>query len=123
MLRIHAKKSGEVSILCLQGRIGAGEAPALRDAVIARADTSTVVLDMARVTGIDARGLGLMLELREQMQVKGIEFRLRNVTKLVQQVFEITRLNSVFEIYSEGEPLSETSRRQPATVLELVPCV
>ena len=122
MLRIHAKKSGEVTILCLQGRIGAGEATALRDAVLSRSDTSIVVLDLARVTGIDGRGLGLMLELREHTQAKGIEFRLRNVPKLVQQVFEITRLNSVFEIYPEGEPLSEASRAQPAT-LELAPCL
>jgi len=123
MLKIHAKKSGEVTILCLQGRIVAGEATALRDAVLSRSDTSILVLDLARVTGIDAGGLGLMLELREQTQAKGIKFRLRNVTKLVQQVFEITRLNSVFEIYSEGEGLSEASRAQPATVLELAPCV
>jgi len=54
MLKIHAKKSGEVTILCLQGRIVAGEATALRDAVLSRSDTSILVLDLARVTGIGA---------------------------------------------------------------------
>jgi anti-anti-sigma factor len=61
------------------------------------------VLDFARVNRIDAGGLGVLLELREQTKARGIEFKLMNVTKLVKQVLEITRLDSVFEISSELE--------------------
>jgi anti-anti-sigma factor len=122
MLKIHAKKLGKVTILCLQGRIGAGETTTLRDAVLSQSDVSVIVLDLARVSGIDAGGLGVMLELREQTQAKGIAFRLRNITKLVQQVFEITRLNSVFETFSEEEVVSEASRARLTSVLEVAPC-
>jgi anti-anti-sigma factor len=59
-----------------------------------------VVLDLAQVALIDASGLGALLELREWTQSMGIEFRLMNIRKLVQQVFEITRLDTVFEISS-----------------------
>jgi anti-anti-sigma factor len=122
MLKIHSKTLGKVSILCLQGRIVTGETATLRDAVLSQSDASMVVLDLARVTGIDAGGLGAMLELREQTQANGIEFRLRNVTKLVQQVFEITRLNSVFENFSEEEVVSDASRPRLAAVLEIAHC-
>jgi len=58
-------------------------------------DASVVVIDLARVGIIDAGGLGLMLELRQRTESSGIEFRLKNVTKLVKEVLEITRLESV----------------------------
>ena len=103
MLKVHTKKSGNVTVLCVQGRIVRGETDALRNAVLSEADASAVVLDLGRVSIIDAGGLGLMLELRRHVESQGIEFRLRNVTKLVRQVLEITRLDSVFEISSEPE--------------------
>jgi anti-anti-sigma regulatory factor len=62
MLKIHSKKSGRLSVLCVQGRIVRGETDALRDAVLSQLDTSAIVLDLGRVSTIDARGLGVMLE-------------------------------------------------------------
>ena len=114
MLRVHAKNLGSVAILCLQGRIVNGETSALRNAVSSQSDVSTVVLDLARVSTIDAGGLGVMLELREQTQSKGIAFKLINVTKLVSRLLEITHLNSVFEITSAAEVLSASSFGQPS---------
>jgi len=74
---------------------------------------SALILDLARVSTIDAGGLGVMLELREQTQAKGIDFKLMNVTKLVSWVLEITRLNTVFEVTSEAEVLSAVSLGRP----------
>jgi len=109
MLKVHAKNIGTVAILCLQGQIVTGEAEALRNAVHSQSRISALILDLARVSTIDAGGLGVMLELREQTQAKGIDFKLMNVTKLVSWVLEITRLNTVFEVTSEAEVLSAVS--------------
>ena len=122
MLRVHAKNLGSVAILCLQGRMVRGEIAALRDALHSQSEVSAVVLDLARVSTIDAGGLGLMLELREQTQSKGIEFKLMNVTKLVSRLLEITRLNSVFEITSAAEVLSASSFGQPASLGHFASC-
>ena len=122
MLKVHAKRLGSVAILSLQGRIVNGEATALRKAVDSELDVSVLVLDLARVSTIDARGLGVMLELREQTQSKGIEFRLINVTKFVRRVLEITRLNSVFQVTSGAEVVSAAMLGRPASVAELASC-
>jgi len=58
----------------------------------------TLVLDLGEVSVIDARGLGVLLELRQWTRPKNIEFKLINVKRLVRQVFEITRLDTVFDI-------------------------
>lgn len=123
MLKVHTLKLGNVTILRLQGRIVTGETTTLRNAVLSQPDASALVLDFARISGIDAGGLGVMLELREQTQSRGIEFRLMNVTKLVQQVLEITCLDSVFEISSEKEVLSTALRGRPAAAVETARCV
>lgn len=103
MLRVQVNKFGNVVVLILQGRVVRGETEVLRRAVLAQTEASVVVLDLARVNTIDAGGLGLMIELRQQTQSRGIEFRLKNVTKLVRQVLEITRLDSVFEMTTVSE--------------------
>ena len=102
MLRVNVKKFGNVAVLCLRGQIVRAESKPLHEAVNFQTDVAVVVLDLAGVTAIDAGGLGLLLELREQTQSQGIEFRIKNVTKLVKRVLEITRLNSVFETLPEA---------------------
>jgi anti-anti-sigma factor len=122
MLKVHARNLGTVAVLCLQGRMVGGETAALWNAVDSQSEVSTVVLDLARVSTVDAGGLGVMLDLREQTRSKGIDFKLMNVSKLVSRVLEITRLNSVFEVTSGAAVLSAASPGQPASVLALASC-
>jgi anti-anti-sigma factor len=116
MMNVHTKKLGNVAVLCLQGQIVTGGTEILRDAVQSVSEVSAVILDLARVTTIDAGGLGVMLQLREQAESKGIRFELMNVTKQIGRVLEITRLDSVFRITTGVEffPAVSGSRRASA---------
>jgi len=122
MLKVHARNLGNVAILCLQGRIVNGETAALRDAVHSQSKVSAVVLDLARVSTVDAGGLGVMLELRAQAESKGIGFKLINVTKFVRSVLEVTRLDSVFEVTSGVELSRVVARARRGPVMELARC-
>jgi anti-anti-sigma factor len=53
---------------------------------------------LSNVSVVDAHGLGVLLQLREQILGNGTHFRLMNVNERLSKVFEITRLNTVFEI-------------------------
>jgi anti-anti-sigma factor len=121
MLKVESRNLGEVAFLCMQGQIVNGETETLRHAVQSQRDASTVVLDLSRVSIVDARGLGAMLELREQAQSKGISFKLMNVGKLVGRVLEVTRLDSVFEVTS-GVEFFPVSRRSPVSAARLASC-
>jgi len=122
MLKVHAKNLGTVAVLCLQGRIVKGETEMLRKALHSLSEVSAVILDLARVTTVDAGGLGVMLELREQAESKGIRFELMNVSKLVSKVLAVTRLDSVFEVTSRVDFSPAVSRRRPASVMGLASC-
>jgi anti-anti-sigma factor len=122
MLKVHARNLGNVVILCLQGRIVRGETEVLRNAVRSASEVSAVILDLARVTTVDARGLGVMLELREEAEAKGIRFELMNITKLVGRVLEVSRLDSVFQMTSGVEFFPAVSRGRGASVAAFAPC-
>jgi anti-anti-sigma factor len=122
MLKVHASNLGDVAIVCLQGRIVNGETEILRNVVDALPEVRTVILDLARVTTVDARGLGVMLELRERMQAKGIRFQLMNITRMVRRVLEVSRLDSVFQITSGVEFVPAVSRSPRAPVTAWAPC-
>ena len=122
MLNVHTRTSGDVTILRLRGRISIGETTPLRNAVLSQSSVSVVVLDLARVTGIDAHGLGVLLELRSWTESKGMEFRLMNVTKLVQQILKITRLDSVFEIASKEGVRPAAEDRGVGPMIETAAC-
>ena len=122
MLRVQTRNLGNVTVLCLQGRIVNGEKASLRQAMDSQLRTSVVVLDLARVSTVDARGLGVMLELRQQTESKGIGFKLMNVNKLVSRVLQVTHLDSVFEVTSGVELWPAVSRGRPASVMEFAPC-
>ncbi len=126
MLKVHAQKLGTVAILCLQGRIVNGETEILRNAVHSLAEAlpevSAVILDLARVTTVDAGGLGAMLELRAQAESKGIRFELMNVNRWVSKVLELTHLDSVFKITSAVEFFPAVSGRRQVSAARLSSC-
>ena len=119
MLKVHTKTLGEVTVLCLQGQIVTGETSTLRDAVLSQSEVSAVILDLSRVSRIDAGGLGVLLELRGQTLSRHIEFKFMNVPKLLRQVLEMTRLDSVFEISSENVVAAHA---RGSSVLQFAPC-
>jgi anti-anti-sigma factor len=116
MLKVQTTKLGNVAVLCVQGKIVRGETDALRSAFLSQMNASAVLLDLAGVKTIDARGLGLMLELREYAESRGIEFRLRSVSKLVKRILAITKLDAVFKVAKETAVAKTPLARTPITV-------
>ena len=125
MLKVNVKDLGTVAVLCLQGQIVNGETEILREAMQSQAvlpGISAIILDLARVTIVDARGLGLLLELREQAEARGMRFELMNLTQWVRKVLEISRLDSVFRITAGVEFFPSISRNGRPSVTTLASC-
>ena len=98
MLKVHVKKLDAVEVLCLEGQIVNGDTDTLRSVVQSAPNTSDIRLDLSNVSVVDAHGLGVLLQLREQAFARGAHFELVNVSESLYKIFEITRLHTVFEI-------------------------
>ena len=100
MLNVQRKNLGNVSLLNLDGNVLIGDTDGLREIMQTLPSTSAVVLDFSRVALVDAHGLGVLLQLREQAQSKGMKLEFVNVRSQLRALFRMTRLDSVFQIRS-----------------------
>jgi anti-anti-sigma factor len=103
MLNVQRKNLGNVSLLNLDGNVLIGNTDGLREIMQTMPSTSAVVLDFSRVSLVDAHGLGVLLQLREQAQSKGMKLEFVNVRSQLRELFRMTRLDSVFQIRSGFE--------------------
>jgi anti-sigma B factor antagonist len=122
MLQVHAKNLETFIVLCVQGQIVTGETDVLRSAFKSLPDTRRVVLDLAKANIVDAHGLGVLIDLRQRAQAKGARFELMNVSQPLRRIFEITRLDSVFDITYGVEFFPSAPRARLAAVLALKSC-
>ena len=122
MLQVHAKNLETVTVLCVQGQIVTGETAVLRTAFLSLAETRRVILDLAKVSIVDAHGLGVLLDLRQRTLAKGARFELMNVSQPLRRIFEITRLDSVFDIAYGVEFFPAVVRARRVAMTALKPC-
>ena len=122
MLQVHAKNLDTFTVLCVQGQIVTGETDALRAAFLSLAETPRVILDLAKVSIVDAHGLGVLIDLRQRTLAKGARFELMNVSQPLRRIFEITRLDSVLDITYGVEFFPAVARARRVPVMVLKPC-
>jgi anti-anti-sigma factor len=122
MLKVHTRYLTNATVFHLQGQIVIGETEILSQALDSISETKAVILDLARVGIVDAHGLGVMLELRERAQTKGIRFKLMNVPRLINRVMEISQLDSVFQTASRVKYFPSVSARNRTSVAPLKSC-
>jgi anti-anti-sigma factor len=110
MLKVQIERLRRMVLLHVHGAmIVGGGLDAFQESAVTVSNASVIVIDLAGVSRIDAAGVGVLLKLREQTEAAGQEFRLMNVTTLVRQVLEISRLDSVFEVWASSDVASASS--------------
>ena len=58
-----------------------------------------IVIDLAKTTFIDSAGLGALVSLLKNCNQRGIRLYLAGLTPQVRQIFELTRLYRLFDIF------------------------
>jgi anti-sigma B factor antagonist len=100
-LKITAREVAHVIILDVQGRIVLGdEIGDLRDAVrgLLKQDKKKIILNLAAVDYIDSSGVGELVGSFTAVRNAGGELKLLNLTQKVQDVLNVTKLYTVFDI-------------------------
>lgn len=112
-MTITERKSGDVTIMDVEGKIllGEGDVQLKRkiDELIERKETK-LLLNLANVPYMDSGGLGEIVRSYTTVKRAGGELKLLNATKRISDLLTITKLITVFEIYeTEGEALKSYS--------------
>jgi anti-sigma B factor antagonist len=101
-MNITERKSGDVTILDVEGKIllGEGDVQLKRkiDELIGRKETK-LLLNLANVPYMDSGGLGEIVRSYTTVKRAGGELKLLNATKRISDLLTITKLITVFEIF------------------------
>ncbi len=87
----------------MAGEIDVNAVARMRDTLgdLTRAASPQILVNLSRATYIDSSGLGVLMAARKETLARGGRFALCGLTKDVQMVFELTRLNKFFDIYPD----------------------
>ncbi len=113
-LKITNREVDGVSIMALDGRIVLGEeSNALRERVksLLANNKKEIVLNMDNVTYIDSAGLGTLVAAHHSARSQSASLKLSNLGSKFQEVLQVTRLLTVFDVY-DSEAAAVQSFRQ-----------
>jgi anti-sigma B factor antagonist len=103
-LYINQRPSADVTILDLKGRLRVGGNTvalhrSIRSLVLEK--KTSIVLNLAGVTFIDSCGLGELVASQISVENKGGEIKLVGLTDALRELFTVTKLLAVFDIYDK----------------------
>ncbi|HKE05568.1 MAG TPA: STAS domain-containing protein [Blastocatellia bacterium] len=103
-MTITERKSGDVTILDVEGKIllGEGDVQLKRkiDELIERNETK-LLLNLANVPYMDSGGLGEIVRSYTTVKRAGGDLKLLNATKRISDLLTITKLITVFEVHDD----------------------
>src|ERR1700758_3215962 len=102
-LKMTQREVDGVGVIAMDGRIVLGEeSNALREKVksLIADGKKRIVLNMDNITFIDSAGLGTLVAAHHSAKSQGASLRLCHLGTKFQEVLQITKLLTVFEVYN-----------------------
>jgi len=98
------RDDGDVTILTLSGRLMGGPdteqfLKAMRELIDAK--RMRVIIDMGDVAWVNSSGLGALIAGWTLLQEKGGSLKLIGVSRRIEQILAVTKLDTVFELHPD----------------------
>jgi anti-sigma B factor antagonist len=103
-VKLTTRQVGDVTVIDAAGRITLGEgASAFREAIrdLAAKGNAKVLLNLSEITYIDSSGIGELVSGFTTVRNQGGVLKLVGLTKRVQDLLQITKLYTVFDVYDD----------------------
>ncbi|MFN7921807.1 MAG: STAS domain-containing protein [Bryobacteraceae bacterium] len=103
-VKLNTRQVGDVTVVDASGRITLGEGSSdLRDQIakLVAAGNKKVLLNMADISYIDSSGIGELVSGYTTVTNQGGKLKLLSLTKRVQDLLQITKLYTVFEVFDD----------------------
>jgi len=104
-MQIEERQNQDVTIFGVDGDIDINSSPDIRkrfDKTI-NAKILKIVINLSNVSYIDSSGLATLVEMLKRTRGYGGKMRLSNLAAKVKSLFEITKLEKLFEIFDTEE--------------------
>lgn len=108
-MEIVKKDEGAVTVLNLKGRLDLASGTTLKEEVksLLNAEKTSIHFNLGEVEFINSSGLGALVSILKETRLCKGRLTLSNMASYVKEIFEITQLAHIFEIFdSESEALN-----------------
>jgi anti-sigma B factor antagonist len=98
-------KGNDVTLIVLRGEIGTETVNHFKDKIdqIVADGKTKLVMDFQEVNYLNSMGLGVVAATLKKVKKSKGDLKLINLSPAVQELFELTRLTKVFEIFDSEE--------------------
>ncbi|MBP7056245.1 MAG: STAS domain-containing protein [Candidatus Omnitrophica bacterium] len=100
-VRVEAKSN--LTVCHVDGEININSSPDIKkafDKLISK-KIPKIVINLSQVTYVDSSGLATLVEILKNMKSYGGKLRLTNLSVKIKSLFEITKLDKLFDIMAE----------------------
>ncbi len=114
-MNVTKEKMNGITILFVhEERIDAHNSSELKDVILHMIEQGevTIVVQMEQVRFVDSSGLGALLSGFKHAEAKSGQLSLSNMQNQVLSMFELTRLNRMFEIHSDLDEAFDTDSQE-----------
>lgn len=104
-MSFSVRSVGDATVVEVDGQLIVGNRQDLKDKVLARLEEGArnFVIDFARTGYIDSSGLGVLVSVSKKIREAGGELRLASLSEDLQTLFELTKLDTLFQIRDDLE--------------------
>ena len=109
-MAVKTENKNGLTICRVDGEIDINSSPEIKktfDKLISKKE-SKIVINFSKVTYVDSSGLATLVEILKNMRTYGGKMRLTNLSPKIKSLFEITKLEKLFEILSDEEDAIST---------------
>jgi anti-sigma B factor antagonist len=105
MLEVSSYTKQGATIVQIKGDVDLYSSPQVRSAIMELTEKKTpaILVDLRDVGYMDSSGVATLVEGLQQVGRYGGKFKLMHLASAVREVFELSRLDKVFEIYEDEE--------------------
>lgn len=104
-MRVDLQEKNDVLIFKIDGDIDINTSPEVKksfDKSISE-KKAKILVDLKDVSYVDSSGLATLVEILKNMRAYGGKFKLINLSDKVKSLFEITKLDKLFDIQADEE--------------------
>jgi anti-anti-sigma factor len=104
------KKQGEVCVVAVDGQLIVGNRQELKQRVLDEIERGErrFLVDFSQTGYIDSSGLGVLVSLSKKIRDAGGELRLAGLNEDLRTLFELTKLDTLFQIAPSKEGALKT---------------
>jgi anti-sigma B factor antagonist len=102
-MQVNVQEQGGISVCRIVGDIDVNTSPDVKKSFdqLVKAKKEKVVVNFKDVSYVDSSGLATLIEIFKNMRAYGGKMKLTNLSSKVMGLFEITKLNKLFDILAD----------------------